>query len=303
MRPFDVHFALNHAVSIARSELDNKKILLSLELGAQRSIVVGDEVRIEQAFWNVINNAIKFTPPCGRISIRTRVDGGNLEISVSDSGIGMTSDELKRIFRAFAQGDHAIEEGSRRFGGLGLGLAISQSMIRRHLGSISAKSDGRSRGTTFVIRLPLALERPSSNGHSSEPVLKEQKYEPKDSERPRRILIVEDHEPTSAALANLLRRRRYNVTAATSLADARAALGSGKFDIVISDIGLPDGDACEFMSNLTERDGIVAIAVSGYGMDDDVRRAKAAGFATHMTKPVTADDLDRALGQALTRAT
>ena len=302
MRPFDVHFALNHAVSIARPELDSKKILLTLDLGAERSVVVGDEVRIEQAFWNVINNAIKFTPSAGSISIRTRVDEASLEITVSDSGIGMTSDELKRIFRAFSQGDHAFEEGSRRFGGLGLGLAISQSMIRRHLGSITAVSDGRSRGTTFVIRLPLALDRPAPSASAGEPERPDAKARIRESGRARRILIVEDHEPTSTALANLLIRRSYDVTEASSIADARAALGSERFDVVISDIGLPDGDACEFMSSISEMDGTVAIAVSGYGTEDDVKRARAAGFATYMTKPVTADDLDRALGQALPRA-
>jgi signal transduction histidine kinase len=301
MRPFDVHFALNHAVSIARSAIDEKKILLTLDLAAPRSTVVGDEVRIEQAFWNVINNAIKFTPPSGRISVTTRVDGNNLEILIADNGMGMTSDELKRIFRAFAQGDHVNEEGSRRFGGLGLGLAISQSMIRRHMGSITAASDGRSRGTTFIIRLPLALERPPANGHVPAPESREARPQPKPSGRMRRILVVEDHEPTSAALTSLLIRRSYDVTAASSLADARAALGSERFDLVISDIGLPDGDGCDLLSSIAEDERVAAIAVSGYGMDEDVKRAKAAGFATHMTKPVTADELDRALCQALPR--
>ncbi|HEY1793319.1 MAG TPA: response regulator [Opitutaceae bacterium] len=302
MRPFDAHAVLRHAISITRGDSEAKGIELGANLAAARSTVVGDEVRLEQAFWNVINNAIKFTPENGRVVVSTRSVDNELEVQVTDSGIGMTPDELKRIFKAFAQGDHVLEDGSRRFGGLGLGLAISQSMIRRHEGSITASSGGRGQGTTFVIRLPLNMAVPGPEkarklpdeptGHDTRPA----------DGRKRRVLLVEDHQPTSAALTTLLIRRSYDVTAAGCIADARAAAGAEKFDLLISDLGLPDGDACALMSELRGVDGLVGIALSGYGRDEDIKRTREAGFAGHLTKPVSADDLDRALGLVCPRS-
>ena len=182
----------------------------------------------------------------------------------------MTRGELARIFEAFSQGDHALQSGPHRFGGIGLGLAISQVMVKRHQGSISASSPGRNQGTTFLVKLPLI----------------------------RRILLVEDHQPTSNALARLLARRTHRVVAAACVAEARAAADHEDFDILISDIGLPDGNGYELMTELGNRHGLVGIALSGYGMEMDVSRSRTAGFVTHLIKPVSVETLDRALAEA-----
>jgi signal transduction histidine kinase len=297
MKPFDVHVGIHHAVSLARAEIDRKEIELALDLDAPRSTVVGDEVRLEQALWNIVNNAAKFTPKSGRISIETSLgdDSNQLEIRVTDTGIGMTAGELSRIFGAFEQGDHVYQAGNHRFGGLGLGLVISQAMIKRHNGTIEARSEGRNLGTCFVITLPLIAPgkgaAPSTGHRSRAP----ESSEPGKRRHRRRILLVEDHGPTSDALSRLLSRRNYEVTSAPCLADARAAARAAQFDILISDIGLPDGDACELMSELGAHSGLVGIALSGYGMETDIQRTKAAGFISHLTKPVNVEALDKVL--------
>jgi signal transduction histidine kinase len=298
--PLDVHVGIRHAISLARAEIDRKQIELTVDLAAARSTVVGDEVRLEQAFWNIINNAAKFTPKSGRISIETSFgdDPGQIEIRITDTGIGMTPSELTRIFGAFAQGDHVYQAGNHRFGGLGLGLVISQAMIKRHNGTIEATSEGRNLGTSFVVTLPLLpADDPSGSpaGHRKNPKASADAGERR---RLRRVLLVEDHGPTSDALTHLLSRRDYDVTAAPCLADARAAAKAGQFDILISDIGLPDGDACDLMTELGAHNGLIGIALSGYGMEADIMRTKAAGFISHLTKPVNVDALDKALALA-----
>jgi len=297
MRPFDVHAGLEDAITLARAEIDQKHILLRLGLKAEKHVVLGDDVRLKQVFWNVIKNAAKFTPERGRITIETTNQGESeeLNIAISDTGIGMTRGELARIFEAFSQGDHALEGGPHRFGGIGLGLAISQMMVKRHLGSISASSEGRNLGTTFLIRLPLMLPgaeaRPAAGDRPAESSAASRER----AERSLSILLVEDHKPTANALAYLLTRRNYRVVAASCVAEARAAADLEAFDILISDIGLPDGNGYELMTELGRRHRCVGIALSGYGMEEDINRSHSAGFVTHLTKPVGVQALDRAL--------
>jgi CheY-like chemotaxis protein len=300
MQPLDVHVSLQHALSLARAEIDQKKIVLTLNLRAERRVVIGDDVRLKQVFWNVIKNAAKFTPDAGRITVETTTlpESDELAIRVSDTGIGMTRGELARIFEAFSQGDHAQENGPHRFGGIGLGLAISQVMVKRHLGSITASSDGRNRGTTFLIKLPLMRTENGAHSPGSAPLAGSETVKLDGVESPRRILLVEDHQPTAKALAYLLTRRNYLVIAVGGVAEARAAADREDFDILISDIGLPDGNGYELMAELNGRRRLAGIALSGYGMEADVIRSQAAGFATHLIKPVGIEALDRALSVA-----
>jgi CheY-like chemotaxis protein len=262
--------------------------------------VRGDDVRLKQVFWNVIKNAAKFTPEAGQIIVETVQGNSNdLVVKVTDTGIGMTTAELERVFEAFAQGDHAVQSGPHRFGGIGLGLAISRMMVKLHGGSISATSGGRNQGTTVAIKLPLfqiseqalaatnhtsdAAPGPPANGNA---------------DRPRRVLLVEDHPSTAQTLSQLLTRRKYEVVVANCLADARAHSSREKFDLLISDIGLPDGNGCDLMMELRNRHGLVGIALTGYGMEEDVSRSHAAGFFTQLTKPVSVQALDTALSAA-----
>jgi len=301
MATVDVHAVLSEALTTVRSELDQKQIALTLDLGASHPMVKGDSVRLQQVFWNVLKNAVKFTPKTGKVSVatRTQTDGGELIVSITDSGIGLTTDELAGIFKAFAQGEHARDGGSHRFGGLGLGLAISQMLVESHWGSISAASEGRGKGSTFVIKLPLLLgaintEKLSTGIHSKSPGQENQKPETI------QVLLVEDHESTRTTLAHLLTRRRYQVKTAATVAEARKLAAQQKFHLVISDIGLPDGNGFDLMSELRAQDAdLQGIALTGYGMEEDIARSQNAGFARHLTKPIRVQALDAALAATM----
>ena len=304
MRPIDVHICLQDAVTMVHEEIDQKEIALTLRLGADRHNILADDVRLKQVFWNVIKNAAKFTPEKGRITIETTTaqDSGKLTVKIADTGIGMSAAELDRIFEAFSQGEHAVQGRAHRFGGLGLGLAISRMMVEMHSGTITASSGGRNQGTTFMIELPLLL---FAGKWRPAPV----RSLPVDSEpsaiapveRMRRVLLVEDHKPTSTALAHLLARRNYVVVVAGGVAEASAFARRETFDLLISDIGLPDGDGYDLMVELQKRQGLVGIALTGYGMEADVSRSEAAGFVAHLTKPVSVQALDSALFAASNR--
>ncbi len=183
----------------------------------------------------MLKNAVKFTAAGGEIVIESLSDGKDLLLKISDTGIGMLPEELTRAFSAFSQGDHVRQE-SHRFGGLGLGLTISQRLAEMHSGRIHAASEGRGKGSTFTIQLPLA--KIPDEGLSAEDS-KELKGPATKNELPRgtRILLVEDHEPTRNALTHLLMRRHYKILAAGTIAEARAIAGREKIDLVISDIG------------------------------------------------------------------
>ena len=296
LRPVDVHTVLRDAIATVRAEIAAKRITFTTELVSQKITVLGDPVRLQQVFWNVLKNAVKFTPVEGAIAVETRVMENDLLVfSVSDTGIGMSPLELGRVFEAFAQGEHAGTGGSHRFGGLGLGLAISRKVVELHSGRIFAASEGRNRGCTFSIELPLVHNednpRPSDDGQIG---LSANPFAQAPGARGT-ILLVEDHAPTRATVEQLLRRRRYNVVAAASVAEARALAERHKIDLVISDIGLPDGTGYELMAGLRQRFGLKGIALTGYGMEGDITQSQVAGFVIHLIKPVRVQSLDDAL--------
>jgi signal transduction histidine kinase/CheY-like chemotaxis protein len=299
LRSNDARSMLHYAISILRPDMEQKRLRLDLNLAAERHTVIGDDVRLQQVFWNVLKNAVKFTPEGGAIRVETSIrDGVCLVISVTDTGIGMTREELDRAFEAFSQGDHAAESPGGRFGGVGLGLAISRSLVELQKGRIHASSDGRGCGATFVIELPLAPEgvtgsgRPIDDGGPSQPAPTAPAGERV------KVLLVEDHEPTRAAIRQLLTRRGYAVVCAGSVTEARAVAATDHFQLLISDIGLPDGTGYDLMESLRERDGLRGIALTGYGMEQDIARSQSAGFLVHLTKPVRVQTLEKALAQA-----
>ena len=291
----DVHEVLGAAIRIVRAEAETKQILLALDFRAEEPFVFGDPVRLQQIFWNVLKNAVKFTPGGGKITVKTFAHFNTLLVEIIDTGLGIKPDELKRVFDAFAQGDHA-DGGSHRFGGLGLGLAISQRLAELHSGIIQASSEGRDKGATFTIQLPLCAKAdPQGDPQGPAPA-----HDSKIVARGRCILLVEDHEPTRTALAHLLTRRHFVVLTAASLAEGRELAGKNKIDLLISDIGLPDGSGHTLMSELRKSCGLNGIALTGYGMQEDVANSEKAGFVTHLTKPVRIKSLDAALARALT---
>jgi signal transduction histidine kinase/ActR/RegA family two-component response regulator len=298
-RPTNVHTVLQDAIATVRAELEKKHIVLELDLVADQRTVMGDEVRLQQVFWNILKNAVKFTPEGGKIAVRTTIlaDGDDLSVVVSDTGIGITPAELVGIFDAFKQGEHAHQGMSHTFGGLGLGLAISRMLVELHSGSLQAFSRGREQGATFTVTLPLLRGAPSvagadqpsasTNGHRPAPF---------SGGHPMTVLLVEDHEPTRTAVAKLLARRHYDVKVAGTAEEARRLIGREKFDLMISDIGLPDGNGYELMKEIRQcNDSIRGIALTGYGMDQDLVKSEAAGFTAHLIKPVRVESLENAL--------
>lgn len=291
----DLHAILADAVAAVRTDFSEKSIKLELNLDPRKPSVHVDEVRLAQVFINLLKNAAKFTPHGGKVTLHTTFDGDALVVSLTDTGIGLTPSEITRVFDAFEQGEHATTHGIHRFGGLGLGLAISQRLITLHGGSIEATSEGRGRGATFTIRLPLAaVPGPAPilpPVPATAPVA-----ESKASGA--RILLVEDHEGTRRALDVLLRKRKYQIVAAATLAEARKIAGKQNFDLVLSDLGLPDGDGTTLMAELRDLYGLKGVALTGYGMEEDIARCRAAGFVAHLTKPIRVEALEEALRSA-----
>ncbi|HEX8309818.1 MAG TPA: ATP-binding protein, partial [Chthoniobacteraceae bacterium] len=251
----------------------------------------------QQVIWNLLRNAVKFTPRSGRITIRSS-DGpdSRLQIQISDTGIGIAAPMLDRIFEAFEQGGL---ENDHRFGGLGLGLSIVREIVLLHGGTIAARSDGIGHGATFELELPSATGaggEPSAN--LALPIPPMNPTAPDGGTfKGLRLLVVEDHEATLQILTKLLTRAGHQVVGATDVASALAAAADRRFDAVISDLGLPDGNGFELMNELRARYQLRGIAVSGYGMEADLRRSREAGFAAHLTKPVDFPQLQAALAQ------
>ena len=285
----DAHLLFRSALDICQSEIGNKHLKLETDLAASKVDLLADPARLQQIFWNLIKNAVKFTPEYGSLTIATANDeDGLLRVRIADSGVGIDVESLLKIFKAFEQGERT------KMGGLGLGLAITKALVETHDGRITAESAGRGKGATFTAYFPLA-ERTDAEVIRSVPL--------SDSARKSiRILLVEDHEDTNRSLTNLLRRRGYHVQSANSVSSALQSAAEESFDLLISDIGLPDGTGIELMEKLNTEHSMVGIALTGFGMEDDVRKSRAVGFREHLVKPVDLNKLDSVLQEfALSR--
>jgi PAS domain S-box-containing protein len=282
----NIHSTIEHALSISAGDITSKGIRVARHFNAREHHCWADPARLQQVFWNLIKNAAKFTPEGGRLEISTQNnDGHQIVIEVTDSGIGIDPNLMPRIFDAFEQGGGVI---TSRYGGLGLGLAISKRVVDLHSGTIEARSEGPGRGATFIVTLN-AMETSLLEGPvlflESEPALA----------RHLEILLVEDHKDTARVLGRMLKNAGYEMSHAESVAAARELAASRRFDVVISDLGLPDGSGLDLMRGLRDTQGLTGIALSGFGTDDDVAASIAAGFAEHLTKPVDWDRLKSAI--------
>jgi PAS domain S-box-containing protein len=294
MKLVDAREPLLGALEKIENDISQKRIVLALDLSDEKFFVKGDVVRLQQVFWNILKNAVKFTPVNGNITVTSRADAGKdeLVIAISDSGMGMSAAESSHVFEAFSQSGQT--EPGKQSGGLGLGLAISQKLVDLHSGELHAASEGPDKGSTFTIKLPLAKNtgqspEKSDNAPSSDQIRK----------TGLRILVVEDHEPTRTSLTQLLLRRRHKITAVASLGGARAAVKNENFDLLISDIGLPDGTGFDLMRELQHGYGLKGIALTGFGTEEDIDLSRKSGFVTHLTKPVRMESLDEALAAAI----
>jgi two-component system CheB/CheR fusion protein len=302
-KPTDLRQVVQQALETCdERELAARQVVL--DLSAPEHLVWGDPSRLVQVFWNLLNNALKFTPRGGTIRVRSYCEepsasapepgaARQLVVEIADSGVGIEPGELESIFDAFDQGG---QETGRRFGGLGLGLAISRAILDLHGGCLSAASAGRHRGATFAVRLPLAVEAAAVERAGAAAGAARETEASSAAVSPLAILLVEDHADTAEAVAQLLQAIGHRVTVAGTVAEALAAAEAAPFDLLVSDLGLPDGAGHELMRLLaSRRDPMRGIALSGYGMEADVARSREAGFDLHLVKPVTLEELRAAI--------
>lgn len=273
----DAHAAVTETLDTCRKEAADRGLTLALGLDAANPYVWADPIRFRQMLWNLIANAIKFTAAAGRVAVTSSDEGGRLALHVTDTGIGIAHEHLPRIFDAFDQGDVTV---TRQFGGLGLGLTISKVLAEAHDGTLTVASEGPGRGTAFTLRLR-SVEAPAPD-----PTPPAAGSLPPSGRDPLRVLLVEDHEDTCRVMARLLRHSGYRVTTANTVRQALAELESGEFDLLISDLGLPDGTGWELMRQISGKRPLKGIALSGFGTEDDIRRSREVGFVEHLTKPV-----------------
>ena len=297
-QPCDAHALIKLAVEIVHQDADAKQIELECKFSATRSELDADPARFQQVIWNLLRNAVKYTPHHGKISIQTMdKENGHLGIEVTDSGIGIASELLEQIFTPFEQGGLT---GDHRFGGMGLGLSIARAILQVHGGTIRATSTGPGLGATFLVDIPGARSVSEASQFTATPLIFSATDGAQDTpafpeKRSLRLLLVEDHDSTLLVLTRMLTRDGHSVVPANSTAAALAAADCNTFDLVISDLGLPDGTGHDLMEKLRDRHGLRGIALSGYGMKDDLERSRNAGFILHLVKPIDFARLRQAL--------
>jgi signal transduction histidine kinase len=275
-RIIDFHDLIRSVRQLCQIAVNAQDVRFEMFLEAPRYHLIGDAGRLQQVLWNLFSNAIKFTPAGGLIEVRTSVVGENeFQLRLTDSGRGIDPTSLENIFQPFEQGDFSVPS---QFGGLGLGLAIAKGIVDAHEGQIRAESTGLGMGATFTIALPLPDTEQSLQPHPL-------RSEPPIPRKAVRILLVDDHNDTLEFMGRFLKLCGHEVAAASSYDKALLLGQQHQFDLVISDIGLPDRSGYELMQALKSLSPVKGIALSGYGMKADVDRSLAAGFSAHLTKP------------------
>jgi signal transduction histidine kinase len=288
LEEIDTHQAITNVVEICKVEASAKNIRIHLNLRAGAHHVTADTAKLQQIIWNLLKNAIKFTPEGGEISISSaNPSPQKLAISVRDTGIGMAPEIMIRIFNPFEQGDQSLQ---RRFGGLGLGLTISKSLAEAHGGTLFARSEGVDRGSTFVLTLNTVAPRQRQLVEQETQSVERQAL---------RILLVDDHEDTCTALERLLVRRGHLVAAAHNMRSAMEAAARNDFDLLISDIALPDGTGTELIACIRAIRPVRGIAISGFGMNGDIEKSIKAGFSDHLVKPIKLERLEAAIERVM----
>lgn len=293
LRPCDACEFLKQTLQMYEGDIKAKQLHITLDLKAEHCSIMADGPRFQQVFWNLLNNAVKFTPPSGHIAIRAfNTERGRLVVEVADTGIGIGPDVLPRLFHAFEQGRSKV---TRRYGGLGLGLAIAKAITELHHGSLRAESLGANRGATFTIELPVSIEAEKRLTKACEPA----SVAPASSVSvpPLSILLVEDHHDTRDLMETILSGLGHEVKTAGSVAAGKELAAEYSFDLVISDLGLPDGSGLDLMQHLRREHGLKGIALTGYGMEEDLARTREAGFAKHLVKPIDFEQLETAISR------
>ena len=281
---------IDNAVETVRADAATKGVEIRLNPSEHLLFVEGDRLRLQQIAWNLLNNAVKFTPSGGRIEISLINEGVTAAFVVKDTGQGIDPGFLPHVFEMFRQADGS---NRRRHGGLGIGLALVRQLVQLHGGTISAESEGPNKGSRFTVRLPLLRETASlAVSATAAPelnVFSETSF-----------LVLDDSEDSIAMMAELLRLAGAQVVTATNGVDALRIVSENEFDVILSDISMPEMDGFEFLQRLRKIDGrqdVPVVAITGFGRNDDVERARAAGFYSHLTKPIDLQALTDVLEQ------
>ncbi|MBV9912717.1 MAG: MEKHLA domain-containing protein [Sinobacteraceae bacterium] len=294
VQPIYLHEVVNNSIDAVRQAAAAKEIRLQPILDTAIGLVRGDPSRLQQVLWNLLTNAIKFTPKGGRVQVVLERVNSHAEICVEDNGIGIDPQFLPHVFDRFRQGDSGI---TRRFGGLGLGLSIVKNLIELHGGSVRVKSPGADQGSSFIISLPISLVR---SDHMAETRTQNGAASAEAVELPRldeiRVLVVDDEEDGRHLIARILENRGAQVACVSSATAAIQALSEGHFDVLLSDIGMPDMDGYQLIRKVKQLDDarsrpIPAIAITAYARSEERQRSLLAGFHMHLSKPVEAREL------------
>jgi signal transduction histidine kinase/CheY-like chemotaxis protein len=277
---------VNNAIDTVRGDAENKRLSIEVAASDEALFVEGDPLRLEQIVWNLLNNSVKFTPAGGKIIIRLTKNDQHAILSVEDTGQGIELSFLPHAFEMFRQ---SYGVTTRAQSGLGIGLAVVQQLVELHDGSVSAHSEGPGKGSTFTMKLRLKSELRTQVAPTQDVAASLDQLA---------ILVVDDSQDTTEMLSRLLKFSGATVTAASSGEDALRLLAGNSFDVVLSDISMPGMDGFEFLRKLRQVPGradVPILALTGYGRPEDVERAQAAGFYSHITKPFDFEALVAAL--------
>jgi CheY-like chemotaxis protein len=298
-RPVEVEKVIQAAIDSLRPAADAKNIKFRLLVSSNIPPVSGDFNRLQQVVWNLISNAVKFSPGGTEIDVQLKTVAGQVQIVVKDNGQGISADFLPHVFERFRQADAST---TKKFGGLGLGLAIVWHLVELHGGSVEVESDGEGKGATFTVTLP-ALSGSAATPAKSEESLKE-KLAAKRLLGGLKILLVEDESDTRDLLVQLLSSCEAEVMAAESASEALELLTHWQVDILVSDISMPEVDGYSFIRQVRNGDHqatVPAMALTAHARTQDRRDALAAGFQEHLSKPVNLRDLAQAIAKLVGR--
>jgi CheY-like chemotaxis protein len=280
----DLVAVVDAAVASASPAIEAKRLTLDWRRGDAPLIVRGDPARLQQIVGNLLGNSVRFTPKGGHIAVSLKSVQGSAEVTVKDTGIGIHRDFLPHVFDRFRQADGST---TRSYGGLGLGLAIARQLTERHGASITAHSDGEGLGASFTVRLPVISQASSP---PTAPIVQAPRLEGV------RVLAVDDDPDVCELVKRVLLASGAQVTTAACVDDALARLREQRFDVLVSDLGMPVRDGYDLIRQVRENNpALPAIALTALARESDAARALAAGFQQHLTKPIETEQLVQAV--------
>jgi signal transduction histidine kinase/CheY-like chemotaxis protein len=296
VRAVDLCHLVDMTVSAAMPSADAKGITLTRELEQDACMVSGDTERVHQILWNLISNAVKFTPKGGHASVRLRRLDHMAEVTVADNGIGFSPGFLPHIFEQFHQEDASF---TRRYGGLGLGLSIAQRLVQLHGGRIEAASPGEGKGATFTVLLPLLAAGPDGDGRPADGAAEDAPERRRSRLAGIRVLVVDDHTDGREIAERVLRDAGADVGSAMDASSALSLVDARTFDVLVCDIALPDRDGYQLLQEVRRGFPLVpAIALTAFAGDENEARARDGGYQIFLTRPVDPGRLVEAVSEA-----